>query len=397
MFSEETFQKKELLMQNHMHTIKLMLRNHKLNQNIDDILRTTSGFEVLQERDTRKPDLLFFELGPDAEKEMAKIESLLKANEVGAVFLTAESAEPAVLMQAIRLGAKEFFPQPIKIDEVKQALETFKEQPKESTQKGADKSGKIISIFGSKGGVGTTTVAVNLAMSLLQAQKGQSVVLMDMNTLFGEVPLFLEMSPKFHWGEITKNIERLDNTFLTNILTQHESGIHVLPSPAYLNGHMRPTPEIMSRLLDLMKRMFDYVLIDTGQSTNDTSLRVVELSDILMLITILSLPCLANTSRLIKSFLDLGYAEDDRIKIVLNRYTKNNDISLKDAEIGIKKELFWIIPNDFNTTMSAINKGKPLAQIASRAAITKSFEDLARALQAPKSQPEEKKWRIFKR
>jgi pilus assembly protein CpaE len=384
-------------MQNRLYTIKLILRNHKVNQIIADIIGATGGFEVLQERDTRKPDLLFFELGPDAEKEMTMIESLLKANEVGAVFLTAENAEPAVLMRAIRLGAKEFFPQPIKIDEVKQAFETFKLQSKELKQSGEHKSGKIISIFGSKGGVGTTTVAVNLAMSLLQVKKGQSVVLVDMNTLFGEVPLFLEITPKFHWGEITKNIERLDNTFLTNILTRHESGIHVLPSPAYLNGHVRPTPDIMSRLLDLMKSMFDYVLIDTGQSTNDTSLRVVELSDTLLLITILSLPCLANTNRLMKSFLDLGYAEEDRIKIVLNRYTKNNDISLKDAEAGIKKELFWIIPNDFNTTMSAINKGKPLAQIASRAAITKSFEEMARALQPLEVQQEEKKWKIFRR
>jgi pilus assembly protein CpaE len=374
-----------------------MLRSHKLSKEIDGIIRTTGGFEILQERDARKPDLLFFELGSDAEKEMAMIESLLKANEAGAVFLTAENAEPAVLMRAIKLGAKEFFSQPIKTDEVKQAFEAFKKQPKEMRPKGEYKSGKIISIFGSKGGVGTTTVAVNLAMSLLQAKKEQSVVLLDMNTLFGEVPLFLEISPKFHWGEITKNIERLDNTFLANILTQHESGIHVLPSPAYLNGHVRPTPDIMSRLLDLMKGLFDYVLIDTGQSTNDTALRVVELSDTLLLITILSLPCLANTNRLMKSFLDLGYAEKDRIKIVLNRYTKNNDISLKDAEAGIKKELFWIIPNDFNTTMSAINKGKPLAQIAARAAITKSFEDMARALQPSESQPEEKKWRIFKR
>jgi pilus assembly protein CpaE len=397
MFCGETFQKKEFFMQNQMLTIKLMLRSQQLRQDTDSILGSVGGFKVLQERDTRTPDLLFFELGPDAEKEMTMIESLLKANEVGAVFLTAKHAEPSVLMRAIRLGAREFFPQPIKVDEVKQALQTFKEQPQESTRKAADKEGKIISILGSKGGVGTTTVAVNLAMSLLQAKKGQSVVLVDMNTLFGEVPLFLEMSPKFHWGEITKNIDRLDNTFLTNILTQHESGIQVLPSPAYLNGHVRPTPEIMSRLLGLMRRMFDYVLIDTGQSTNDTSLRVVELSDTLLLVTILSLPCLANTNRLIKSFLDLGYAEDDRIKIILNRYTKNSDLSVKDAEAGIKRALFWVIPNDYSTTMSAINKGKPLAQIASRAAITKSFEDLARALQPNESQPEERKWRIFKR
>jgi pilus assembly protein CpaE len=234
-------------------------------------------------------------------------------------------------------------------------------------------------------------------MSLLQAKKGLSVVLVDMNTLFGEVPLFLEVSPKFHWGEITKNIDRLDDTFLDNILTRHKSGIHVLPSPAYLNGHVKPTPEIMAQLLDLMKKMYDYILVDTGQSTNDTSLRAVELSDTVLLITILSLPCLANTNRLIKSFLDLGYVSNDRIKVVLNRYTKNNDISLEDAKAGINKELFWIIPNDFNTTMSAINNGKPLAEISSRAAITKSFEEMARSLHLPKIQQEKKKWRFFKR
>ena len=99
-------------MQNPMHTVKLVIRSQKLSKTIDDMLHAVGGFDILQERDNRKPDLLFFELGPDAEKEMAMIESLLKADEVGAVFLTAENAEPAVLMRAITLGAKEFFPQP---------------------------------------------------------------------------------------------------------------------------------------------------------------------------------------------------------------------------------------------------------------------------------------------
>ena len=384
-------------MQNGIFTIKLALQSQNLSNKLIDLIAEISGFEVQLQSDTRKPDLLIFQLSEDSKKEMEMIESLLKENKVGAVFLTASNADPEILMQAIRVGAKEFFAQPINVEAVKQALQRFKEQQRGLTPKGENKSGKIISIFGSKGGVGTTTVAVNLAISLLQAKKGLSVVLVDMNTLFGEVPLFLEMSPKFHWGEITKNIDRLDNTFLGNILTQHKSGIHVLPSPAYLNGHVKPTPEDMARLLHLMTKTYDYILVDTGQSTNDTSLRVVELSDTLLLITILSLPCLANTNRLIKSFLDLGYLGKGRIKVILNRYTKNNDISLKDAQAGINKELFWIIPNDFNTTMAAINNGKPLAEISSRAAITKSFEEMARTLHQPKIRQEGKKWGLFKR
>lgn len=384
-------------MQNGIFAIKLVLKSHKLSKKLVEIIRKAGGFDVLQERDPRKPDLLIFELGKDAQKEMGTIESLLNADDVGEVFLTADVAEPAVLMQAIRIGAKEFFSQPIKAEEIRQALHKFKERRKGSALKGECKIGEVISVFGSKGGVGTTTVAVNLAVSMLQVQSGRSVVLLDMNTLFGEVPLFLEISPKFHWGEITKNIDRLDTTFLTNILARHATGVHVLPSPAYLNGHVRPTPEIMSRLLDLMKSMFDYVVVDAGQLTDDTSLRVLELSDTLLLVTISSLPCLSNANKLIKSFLELGYLSQDRIKIVLNRYMKNNEISLKDTEAGIKKELFWIIPNDFNTTMSAINKGMPLPQIASKAAITKNFEAFANALTMPEVKQAKKKWRIFKR
>jgi len=379
------------------YSIKLVLKSHKLSKKLVEIIRAAGGFEVLKEGDTRKPDLLIFELGKDAEKEMGLIGSLLDADEVGEVFLTSDVAEPAVLMQAIRVGAKEFFTQPIKAEEIRQALHKFKERRKGSALKGECKIGEVISVFGSKGGVGTTTVAVNLAVSMLQVQSGRSVVLLDMNTLFGEIPLFLEMSPQFHWGEITKNIQRLDNTFLTKILSRHDTGVQVLASPSYLNGHVRPTPKIMSHLLELMRGMFDYVIIDAGQSTDDTSLRVLELSDTLILITILSLPCLANTNKLIKSFLDLGYIAKDRIKIVLNRYLKNSEISLKDAEAGISKELFWIIPNDFTTTMSAINKGKPLPQIASKAAITKNFAELANALTMPEAKQEKKKWKMFKR
>ncbi|MGD9054167.1 MAG: AAA family ATPase [Desulfobacterales bacterium] len=340
---------------------------------------------------------MIFELAENAKKEMDLIQTLLEADEVGEVFLTSDVAEPAALMQAIRLGVKEFFSQPIKIEEVKQALQKFKVRRKAPVDTTACKLGHVINVFGSKGGVGTTTVAVNLAISLSQKAGVQSVALLDMNTLFGEIPLFLEMVPKFHWGEITKNVERLDDTFLENVMMKHSTGIQILPSPANLNGHHKPTPEIMSRLLGLMKRMFDYVVIDAGQSTDTTSLKVLELSDTLFLVTILSLPCLANTNKLVKSFIDFGYVAEDQIKIVLNRYLKKSEVSLHDAESGIGKKIFWIIPNDFVSTMSAINKGKPLLQIAPKAPITKNFSDLANTLIPQQEKPNKKGWNIFKR
>jgi len=376
---------------------KLAFNTLNLSKKFSQIINSTGGFPILASDDPRKPELLIVEVGEAAKKDMEHVQALLNAGEANEIFLTSDHADPALLMQAMRIGVKEFYSQPIIEDEVRQALERFKKRHQEPARQLARKKGRVFTVFGSKGGVGVTTLAVNIAVSLAHDQNEASVALIDMNTLFGEIPLFLEILPKFHWGEITKNIERLDNTFLSNILTDHQSGIKVLPSPAYLNGHVQPTPEIMTRLLSIMKQMFDYIIVDGGQSTNDTSLKVLEISDMLLLVTILSLPCLANTNKLLKSLTDFGYVQSENIKVVLNRKMKKGEISLEDAETGIGKELYWTIPNDFETTMEAINNGKPLLDIAPKARVTKDIFDLANSLSVPKEEKLKRKWSLFKR
>jgi pilus assembly protein CpaE len=376
-------------------TVKLAVKSLNLTKKLTQLILTDGGFGIIEPDDSSGVDLLVFELGLDAGREMETIQSLISSGEVTEVFLTADHADSGVLMQAMRSGVKEFVPQPIDAEEFRQALLRFKQRRQALPDPGKQSAGQVLTVFGSKGGVGTTTVSVNLAVALADSAAGPSVALLDMNTLFGEIPLFLEISPKFHWGEITKNIDRLDDTFLSNILTEHRSGVKVLPSPAYLNGHVKPSPDTMSRILLQMKRMFDYVIVDGGQSTEEASLKVLEITDRLLLITILSLPCLANASKLLRSFTDLGYIRKEQIEVVLNRYMRKSDISLKDAEAGIGKKLFWTIPNDYGATMAAINNGRPLAQIAPRAPITKSFGDLAGSLAVPGEANEPKKRRFF--
>jgi len=203
--------------------IKTAIKTLNVNKKIWQEINADNSFEILDVRDSRQPDLLIYELGEHSEKDMQVIQSMLAGGELKEVFLTADNADTQILMQAMRIGVKEFFSQPIDPDAVRQALERFIERQAGNFDRLPRKKGKITSIFGSKGGVGTTTIAVNLAVA--QNKDRNAVVLLDMNTLFGEIPLFLEMSPKFHWGEITKNIERLDNTFLSNILTTHHFSI----------------------------------------------------------------------------------------------------------------------------------------------------------------------------
>jgi len=377
-------------MSSHSLLAKVKVNNASVGRQLEGIIRSIEGIQVQNGQHAGRSDLLILEVGNDLEKEFQLIHSSLNSNAVGEVFLTSSKVDPAVLLQAMKAGTRHFFSQPLNERDVREALEAFKARALESTDKKPVKYGRIINVLGTKGGVGTTTIAVNLAASLAGNKATGSVALVDMNTLFGDVPLFLGLKPAYHWGEIAKNIERLDATLLMNCLPRHSLGIHILPSPGSLNNHSAATPDIMQRLLTFMKRIFDFIIVDGGQSFDDNSLRVLELSDMVLVVSLLNVPCLSNTKKLLKSLSDSNRVGQDRIKLVINRYLGASDISLKDAEQTIHKEIYWSIPNDYKTTMSAINQGRPVRGVSPAAPVTTSIEGLAAALSGQQQKQEEK-------
>ncbi|AOY58740.1 AAA family ATPase [Desulfococcus multivorans] len=359
------------------------------------LVQLIGGMEILYPGDVVRPDLLIFELGDDVDEEFKAIRTLREAGAVGDFFLTSGNTDPDILMKAIKAGVTEFFSQPLVEEEVLESLRKFKRKFSEKSRHEIQKAGKIFHVLGGKGGVGTTTVAVNLAVSLAEQEENPSVVLVDLNMLYGEVPLFLSFEPLHDWSTISKNISRLDATYMMDILSAPYHGIRVLPAPNHLNGYYKPTADIIGHLLEFMRGMFDYVVVDGGQSLTDISLKGIEICDDVLLVSVLSLPCLANTNKIFKSFTDLGYFPRDRVKIIINRYMKNSDISIKDAEDSIDQKIFWTIPNDYHTTMAAINQGKPLKALEPKGIITKNFKMLADRLCQKEELPvrkEKKRW-----
>jgi len=351
----------------------------------------------IQDRDDpQHVNLLIHEIGTDADESFNHVVSVLNAKEVDEVFLTSAQASQELLMRAIRTGVKEFLIQPLNEEEVRQALQRFKERQDKSTTVLPITPGHIINVIGAKGGVGTTTVAVNLATSLAVTKGVKSVALVDMNMLFGEVTLFLEIKPKHDLSEIIKQVSRLDTTFLMNALSKSSAGVYVLPSPRHFDHLDALDPKVMDRVLELMNRMFDYVIIDGGHPLNPMFLKLLAASDTVLLTSVLTLPCLSNIDKLLRSLINLGYPVDKLIKVVINRYLKSSEISLEDAENGISKKIFWTIPNDYRTTLTAINQGKALSQIAKNASITKSFKDLADCIAAGELKTEKKWWSALK-
>ena len=242
------------------------------------------------------------------------------------------------------------------------------------------RKGQIINVLGVKGGVGTTTIAVNLADSLVRLDGTASVAIIDMNRLFGEIPLFLSLEHVFNWVDVSKNIARLDATYLTGILYRHRSGLRVLPSPDRVDDKYTVTPQVVEALLRLMRTMFDYVIIDSGQGVDDISKMILRSADKVLLVSGLSMPCLINAKKLMKTFRDLGYPPEPWVEVVVNRFDKKSVITLREAEQSIGKKVFWLVPNDFHATMSAINQGKPLSIVEPTAEVTEAIAEMAAAL-----------------
>lgn len=375
--------------------VLIQMENRLLRRQFEAIVAQKPELIIQDGKGLEETDLLILELNEDPDHTFELVQSLLNNDEVREIFLTSESTDQNILLRSMRSGAREFFGPFTEEEEISSALDRFlTRMAKTRTSEPDSKPSRIISIMGSKGGVGTTTIAVNLAVSLARTEPKQSVCLLDMN-LFGDIPLFLEIEPTYTWREITKNISRLDSTFLKNILSVDPSGVYVLPSPNYLDSQNMATPDVIERLFRVMSMMFDYVIIDTGQLLNDTALKVIELSDKIFIVSVQTLPCLAKTNKLLRTFRDLGYPEQNNVNIILNRFLKNSNIPIEDVESSLEKKVYWSVPNDYMSTITAINKGQPLYKTAHKKEITKNIKDLADSLIENHAENKKKKRRWF--
>ncbi len=361
-------------------TIILARMDESTRREFIRIIEALEGCGLYDENEKAPADLLIMELGEDAEKEFPLVNKAIHSGAADKVFLTSKFIRPEVLIEAMRSGVKEFFSQPLKAEEIKAALLKLMNEKSGPVAKGAErpvKNGRIYCVIGSKGGVGTTTVAVNLATCLKEVHRDKTVALIDMNLVFGEVPLFLGLTQSFDWAEVAKNIHRLDYTYLTSVMAHTENGLYVLSSPVNVQDEFRVGPDIVSNLLTEMKSMFDFIVVDAGQSMDYYAKAVFKISDLTLIVTLLTLPCLINVKRILDTFSRMGYPSGDQVMILVNRFLKRSIISEEEAAKTLQHPIFMNLPNDFQNTMGAINNGRPLTFQSPRAEITESFRELA--------------------
>ncbi|MFO0752427.1 MAG: P-loop NTPase [Thermodesulfovibrionales bacterium] len=363
--------------------VKLEVHDPKALESIREAVSSMRGFRIVNAHMPPDPgrafdcDLLIREIGRDIEAELREVRAVQDRAAAREIFLTSARTEPKVLLEALRMGIREFFPQPVNREEVRLSLVKFRERVESAGSEGKTKKGKIISVVGGKGGVGTTTVAVNLATGFPPVDGGVRVALMDLNLLFGEVPLFLDIRTPFNWGEMARDISRLDDAYLMSILSKHPSGIYVLPAPSQPDRMQAANPETIELLVRHLQATFDFVVMDAGHTLSDITLKALELSDTVFVVSVLTLPCLINVRKMLDLFQRIGYPAESALRVLANRHHKKPLIPLDEAEKSINRPIAWTVPNDYHTTMTAINSGRPIDTVVYRNGVAGSLRQLA--------------------
>jgi pilus assembly protein CpaE len=273
----------------------------------------------------------------------------------------------------MRAGAVEYLLRPIGQEELKQTLQKVGRfllpTPLVETH-----AGQIIAVYNPIGGMGTTTVAVNLAAAL--AQDGSKVALVDLNLDAGDVNTFLNVNPTYTLSSVTSNLERLDANFLMGVMNRHPSGPYVLTEPLEVDDAVSITPEQVQRVLELLRSIFHYVIVDCVGQLAGCNIPIFRSANRILFTTTLSLPALKNTKRYLSAMERKGFG-DETVKLVINRYRAKSDISLKDAEKVLARSVYQAIPNEYVDVVDSINKGMPVVKLIPRSPITRAVLELA--------------------
>jgi pilus assembly protein CpaE len=326
--------------------------------------------------DQTNPDVALVDIDDDEKNALVLVEKLSRTHPSCGVIVVSSRSDGQLILRAMRSGAREFLHSPVQIEELVGALDRVSAS---SDGVPRTKSGSVISVAGASGGVGTTSIAINLACSLAQ-NPDRSVVLVDLDLSLGDADVFLEMIPDYTLLDVAQNITRLDLALLRKSLTKHESGVYVLPRPIQIEDGGAISVENFSKVLSLLKASFSHLVIDLSKSYNKLDISALKASDHIVLLTQLDLPCLRNVVRLLAS-LEHYEGVQEKVKIVVNRSgLDKSQISASKAEETIDREIYWRIPNNYSIISDCRNNGKPLIRSAPKAAITLSINELGERL-----------------
>jgi pilus assembly protein CpaE len=335
-----------------------------------EVLTTVTGQAGILVAQLRRPGLILVEVDlPDVDGyEVCRALRSDPATATAAILIHSARSDVADKVAGFKAGANDYIVKPAVPAELVARIRAAMRTEEQTLA-------PVVTLWGTKGGVGTTTVATNLAVAL-QSKTGKRVTLVDASILGGTLEVLLNLAPRHTMADLLPRLDDLDSELLSSVLAQHSSGVRVLLSPPWsLNGDsVQPTQ--LERILAWLQQASDYVIIDTSPSLDAGTLRVLQLSHQIIAVLTPEMTSLRN-SKLFLSMVRNWAQQPEDMALVLNRYPVKGGIKLKDIEAALQKKVDVQIPNDEPLVTYSINRGIPLVVSHGRSAVAKGFQQLA--------------------
>ncbi len=308
------------------------------------------------------PDVAVVDIRSGASSSVEAIERIRATWPTTSIFAVAASAEPEQILRAMRAGANEYLAW--SFEETGASMQdSFQAALKRTTDrhrppKDSSRSGVTLSFFGAKGGAGTTTLAVNTAIDIARLSKRPTLIV-DLHQFVGEVALFLGVRPRFTLIDALDNLHRMDQEFLRELVVRHKSGLDILAGGDQIDRPGSHDTAAVEQLLQQLARSYDFIIVDAGAVTGAVADVAVFAADTIYLVANPDIASVRNAHRIVDRFEQLG-AGKDRLRVLLNRMSEQNQIGPKQIETTLGHQLYMMFPSDYSVVSAAMNSGVPL-------------------------------------
>ena len=365
-----------------------LLRAQRAQEGMHIVGRAADLEGAIQQAQATAPDVVL--VGEPLAGEEDRLRRLAIEAPFASVIALCPREDPSCAQRALLAGARAFVLDPFDPEElctVIREVHALERQRRarlhETTQEAGGASehlsgGKVLAVFSAKGGVGRSMIAANLALLLHRETKAQ-VVLVDAQRTLGDLDTLLNLVPTSTLANLGPTPANLDGAFLRSVLLKHANGIHVLLAPQQLDEGLVPDQDGFARVLELLREMFDYVVIDTGALVDPYIPVVLQHADQLLLVIVPEMPMLQRTGLFIETARQHGFPVD-RIVPVLNRATAHGGITPQHIQERLGIEVPYAIPEDVPTVTYSINQGVPFVVSHPRSPLTHALRQIAQAV-----------------
>lgn len=355
---------------------------YTLRQEGYDVVQAKDGAEALKLWTADRPSLILLD-STLPRMDGYQVAGRIRAEEgrkahVPIIMLAAET-DVEHKVRGLRSGADDYLSKPFHSAEllarIKSLLARFSP---DALQPGQPSAGRVLAFYGAKGGVGTTSLAINTAIAL-QRTLSRGVVLVDANLQFGDHRVFLDLGKGRRGIVDALSDPQMDAEVLRQAIVRHDVGVSLLLAPPAPESAELVTPEAMSRVLHELQPMFDYIVVDCDRRLDEMTLQVFDVADTIFVVMTADLSSLKNVALVLEMARNLDY-HTDKLQLVLNRSTAVTGIDVRHAETVLKHRIDHEIVNEYRSAITSLNQGRPFVVEKGDSLLAKAVQDFARSI-----------------